>query len=143
MANVFVVVMMLSAMNLNYSNKMEAKKTVNQIKQLKTDSTIVYIVPSWVAYLYAYHYDRAIFLDYKNFEERLQVENIYVLSSVEDLDSVQYKDAGDIILFEGWNNMSQVDPEFKIINKLEYEFGEIDNTIRNWGYTVYHISKQN
>ncbi|HPR31895.1 MAG TPA: glycosyltransferase family 39 protein [Prolixibacteraceae bacterium] len=137
----FVVLLMLSSIDLYYSNKMEAEKTVRFIKENKSDSTLVYVVPPWVAYVFAYHYDLDIFKDYRNFDERLHLENIYLLSSASGMDTSLFQNASDILLLDGWGNMSYVDPELTIMNSLESNFGTMDQQTIFQSYGVYHFSK--
>jgi uncharacterized membrane protein len=138
-----IVILMVSSTNLNFSNRMEAKNTASYIKDHKSDSTQVYIVPHWIGYVFTYHYNIEIFTDYINYTKNLNDDNIFLISSVNDIDTIKLKTATDVLLLDGWNNMSDVDPDYQIMKILNRQFNEPDQTIRNHGYNIYHYSRWN
>lgn len=136
----FYIFLMIVSCNLNYSQKLDSKKVVSYIETHKTDSTLVYIAPPWIDLVFTYHFNIEVFKDYKNYKTSLNDNNIFSISSADDIDISKLMKASDVFLLDGWDNMSVVDPYNTIIKTLNTQFGILDTTISYRGYRIFHFS---
>lgn len=130
---------MTLTLDINYSYNYEASKSVSLIKHNKSKSTVVFIVPFYVDPIFMYHYNIAIFKDYRNYKNRLQQENIFVINSPTEIDTIKMKKYDEVLLYEGWGQMPAIDPDNTILNKLSEKFNSNYNLINLNGYTIYQF----
>lgn len=129
--------LMIYYTDLNHSLKLESTNMVSYVKKNKDDLTLVYIYPVWIDVVFMYHYNRDIFVDYRNSYKRLENDNIYMISSADDIPKDKIAFASDIILIEGWDNTLSVDAH-EIFRKVTQNSMVLDTSIVFCGYKVFH-----
>lgn len=134
---VLCVCTMFATINLKSSYDMKASEAVAVVKNYKTTTTRVYILPKWMSRVFSYHYKRELILDYKNTEDRLNKDNIFLIDSVAEIDTSRFANVSNVLLFEGWNNLALLDPQNKIYNTLHQKFKKATIISRVSGYSVY------
>ncbi|HEX7415311.1 MAG TPA: hypothetical protein VF411_14805, partial [Bacteroidia bacterium] len=68
------------------------------IKQEKTNHTITLVQPKDMCALFAYYYDKAIFMDYYNTEVDLNKQHIYTILGADDLKAIDFTKYDKLIL---------------------------------------------
>ena len=130
--------LMIINTDLNYSYKFESSKAVSLIHKLKTDSTRVYIFPSWIELIFAYHYNIEAFKDFGNFKQDLAKDHVFIISSANDIDTVN-TNISEVLLFHGWSAFTNDDKDHSLMNALVKKFGPMD-TIANYNsYEIYRF----
>lgn len=135
----FCTFLMLLSTNLKYSPRLESKSAVSYILKHKSDSTLVYIFPPWIDIVFTYHYNIDAFKDYAHYTKYLYDNNIFVLSTANDINLPKLVQASDVYLIDGWNGLSMKDPNNSILSVLYHRFGALDKTIHFNGYVVHHF----
>jgi mannosyltransferase len=134
---VIICLLFVLTVKPDITNKRDVKDTIAKIKELKTSNTIIYFCPDWFDLNFAYYYNINYFKAYddKNIKNKihhyLHLENIFPISSYNQIDPNLSKYADKIIYLDAAANFSY--PENKIKNELDacyrmvnkYEFYEI------------------
>jgi len=68
------------------------------IKKEKTTHTITLVQTRDMGDLFAYYYNRDVFTDYKNVDADLNKENIYLISGIESLKTIDFTKYNKVIL---------------------------------------------
>lgn len=90
----------------NMTNKSNVKETVEKIKELKTNNTIVYFCPDWFELNFAYYYNIKYFKDYDDVNiknkiyQYLHSENVFPINSYNQIDTNLIKFADKIIYLD-------------------------------------------
>jgi mannosyltransferase len=85
------------------SNKRNVRETVQHIREIRSDSSIVIVCPHYFAYNFAYYYDPKTFSDTSNLDDYLKIdrglgnENVYC---IDHIDAVDLKDYSHIIFLD-------------------------------------------
>ena len=106
----------------NKTNKREVRETVQLVKQLENDETLVLVAPMHFSLNFIYYYDRELF-NYSDIElakRKLNERNLYCINSLEWVD---YKSAKRIVLVDAASNFSA--PNNNILNTLNTEFNVV------------------
>jgi hypothetical protein len=88
--------------SMNYRDAMPV------IKKLQSPTTVILAETKDMAPLFSYYYDKAIFTDYYNMVSRLNDNNIFFVSSAEDVKMLDLKKYNKIILTQSFD---MVNPE--------------------------------
>ena len=72
-----LVALMACTSNFNSGNTRNDDQFVKEIISKKTEKTAVILCPDWYFMTFSYHYDRAIFDDYRNSKTKLEAHNIF------------------------------------------------------------------
>ncbi len=102
----YVVTSLICLLSLYSFNKIDFKtpKPMNYrdsmvlIKKEKTPSTLTLVETKDMESLFAYYYDKEIFLDYKNLKTRLNENNIHLISGMQDLQGIDFERYDKLIL---------------------------------------------
>lgn len=107
----------------NKTNKREVRETVQLVKQLENNETLVLVAPVHFSLNFIYYYDRELFKysDIELAEKKLNERNLYCINSLEGVD---YKSAKRIVLVDAASNFSA--PDNNILNTLNREFNQVN-----------------
>jgi mannosyltransferase len=107
----------------NKTNKREVRETVQLVKQLENDKTLVLVAPVHFSLNFIYYYDRELFKypDIELAKKKLSEHNLYCINSLEWVD---YKSAKRIVLVDAASNFSA--PNNNILNTLNAEFNQVN-----------------
>jgi mannosyltransferase len=130
---------MLKYIDLNYSYGFQGAKVVTIVRENKTDSTAVFLVPPWTSLTFTYHYDINAFKDFGNYEKHLNVNNIFVVSTVKDIDTSHLTHFSNALLLDGWHDMKIADPNKTILHMLKQRFGNMDTLARLNSCDIYNF----
>lgn len=126
----------------NITNKRSVKETVQKIKEIKNDSTMVVINPYHFVLNFAYYYDLEIFKNikqndtYSSIEKELVAQNIFATYNILDL---KYSKYNHIIFLDASANLSN--PQNSMVNELLKEY-TIVNTYKFYEvFMVYELRK--
>lgn len=120
----------------NMTNKRNVRETVEKIKALKTNRTIVYFCPDYFELNFAYYYNIEYFKDYddnnkNNIYQHLHSENIFPINSFNQIDTnlinlgdkLIYLDASADFSYPNNNIKIELDLNFHLKN--QYNFHEV------------------
>ena len=112
------VLAMLVTFNLYPLERERPRDIAQEARKLHNRNSLVLISPEWYGYNFAYHYDIETFIDYKNFNARLQDDGVLLLRDVEQIPDL--RDRKTVIYIDAWAEL--VDPELSVITALRKEF---------------------
>lgn len=132
-----VIIMYAITTKPNISNKRNVEETINKVKTLKNNQTVVYFCPSWFDMNFIYYYNLKCFKNYNsksvkaNMHKYLTEENIYPINNQSQIDSIQLQEFERILFLDAGADFSF--PNNDILQKLKdnavlenkYEFEEI------------------
>jgi len=118
----------------NVSNNRNTKDTVEKIKSMMTEETVVYFCPPWFDHNFLYYYDSSLFRDVdpdkqkKKMHSLLKKENIYPIYNknglhselIKESDKVIYLDAGADFGVPNNQIIQQLESECTLVEKHEY-----------------------
>jgi 4-amino-4-deoxy-L-arabinose transferase-like glycosyltransferase len=136
------VCFMFITVNPKYSYGFQGAKAVSIIRENKTDSTGVLIVPGWISLTFSYHYDINMFKDFGKYQNRLNNDNIFIAGTAKDMDTSRMKGFAEILLLDGWDGMRLTDPNRTILQELNKRFGKVDTIALINFYKIYRFRKK-
>jgi hypothetical protein len=128
---VLCIFLMIISSDLNSSHGLNSKHAVTLIRKNKSDSTIVFVAPKWIGMVFTYHYNIVAFEDYRHYEKYLNKDNVFVISTANEINLSRLAKASDAILLDGWNNLADTDPNKIIFKTLIHKFGTVDTIVWN------------
>lgn len=117
----FICLLFIVTVKPNKTNKREVRETVQLVKQLENDQTLVLVAPVHFSLNFIYYYDRALFRssDIELVKKKLSERRLYCINSLEGID---YSSAKRIVLVDAASNFSA--PNNNILNTLNAEFNQ-------------------
>lgn len=117
----FICLLFVVSVKPNKTNKREVRETVELVKQLENDSTLVLVAPVHFSLNFIYYYDRALFQESNSEKVRNELgkRSLYCINSLENID---YKNRKRIVLVDAASNFSA--PNNNILNTLNAEFNQ-------------------
>jgi len=118
----------------NISNNRNTKDTVEKIKSMMTEETVVYFCPPWFDHNFLYYYDSSLFRDVdsdkqkKKMHSLLRKENIHPIYNKNGLHSDLIKSSKKVIYLDAGANfgvpnnqiMQQLESECTLVEKHKY-----------------------
>jgi hypothetical protein len=101
-------------------NKRRLKEVVTFISTHKGPHTSVILCPPWLEYGFSYHYNPHIFSNADSMRILLNMESVYPVNNIANLDSVKLAESDEVLLFE--EGMKLTDPDQSLVNYLNMEF---------------------
>lgn len=123
----------------NKTNKREVRETVQLVKQLENDKTLVLVAPVHFSLNFIYYYDRELFKypDIELAKKKLSEHNLYCINSLEWVD---YKSAKRIVLVDAASNFSA--PNNNILNTLNAEFNQVNKHHIEEIFDIYEFTSK-
>lgn len=117
----FICLLFIVSVKPNKTNKREVRETVQLVKELENDSTLVLVAPVHFSLNFIYYYDRDLFRepDGEKVRNELGKKSLYCINSLENID---YKNRKRIVLVDAASNFSA--PNNNILNTLNAEFNQ-------------------
>ncbi|MGV3613498.1 MAG: glycosyltransferase family 39 protein [Fluviicola sp.] len=117
----FICLLFVVTIKPNKTNKREVRETVQLVKKLENDQTLVLVAPDHFTLNFIYYYDRELFQssDIESAKKQLHQRKLYCINSLEGID---YKGAKRIVLVDAASNFSA--PDNNILNTLNTEFNQ-------------------
>ena len=117
----FICLLFIVSVKPNKTNKREVRETVQLVKELENDSTLVLVAPVHFSLNFIYYYDRDLFRepDGEKVRSELGKKSLYCINSLENID---YKNRKRIVLVDAASNFSA--PNNNILNTLNAEFNQ-------------------
>lgn len=119
--------------NANISTSRRPDLLVEQVKQIMTDESIVYVCPKWEVPTFCYYYNQSIFKDYNNTEERLNEENIFFIYTSAEVEKAEVESFQKVIIVDNHNSLIT---ETKDVFDIEQRFN-LTEEIEIYPYNVY------
>ncbi len=118
----FICLLFIVSVKPNKTNKREVRETVQLVKELENDSTLVLVAPVHFSLNFIYYYDRDLFResDGEKIKNGLAEQSLYCINSLEGID---YKNRKRIVLVDAASNFSA--PNNNILNTLNAEFNQV------------------
>lgn len=115
----FICLLFIVSVKPNKSNKREVRETVELVKSLENDSTLVLVAPIHFSLNFIYYYDRPLFqtADNKVVLDGLSKNSLHCINSLGNLD---YRSWKRIVLVDAASNFSA--PNNNILNTLNAEY---------------------
>lgn len=115
----FISLLFLVTVKPDKTNKREVKETVQLVKQLENDQTLVLVAPVHFSLNFIYYYDRNLFQhpDPEFVKRKLAERRLYCINNLE---WIAYKSAKHLVLVDAASNFSA--PDNNILNTLNAEF---------------------
>jgi mannosyltransferase len=134
-----ICLLFLVTVKPNKTNKREVRETVQLIKQLENDSTLVLVAPVHLSMNFIYYYDRALFQNTNReiVQNELAKRSLYCINSLE---SVDYKKWKRIVLLDAASNFSA--PNNNILNTLNTEFNQVKKYHIEEIFDIYEFERR-
>jgi uncharacterized membrane protein len=131
---IIICVLFIATTKPNITNKRNVKETVEKVKEIKNENTLVLICPQHFIINFVYYYDIEMFKDYNtkniyaNIDTDLKNENIYGINNISEINFKKYNnivflDAAANFSFPNNNINNELDANYSLKN--EYKFYEI------------------
>ncbi len=119
----FFSLISFSRINFHPAKSINYRSAVVTIKRLQTEETLTLIETRDVGHLFAYYYDRNIFTDFKNMSNRLEKKGIYLISSEEDLITIDFSKYNRLVLAQTFEDINPGDKKLVkfISDKFKYK----------------------
>lgn len=132
----FICLLFIVSVKPNKSNKREVRETVQLVKMLENDSTLVLVAPVHFSLNFIYYYDRALFRnpDSEFVQKELSKRSLYCINSLEGID---YKNRKRIVLVDAASNFSA--PNNNILSTLQSEFQQTNKQHIEEIFDVYEF----
>ncbi|TSJ45520.1 glycosyltransferase family 39 protein [Fluviicola chungangensis] len=116
-----ICLLFLVTVKPNKTNKREVRETVQLVKQLEGNNTLVLVAPVHFSLNFIYYYDRHLFQfpDTELIQKKLNERSVYCINGLEGLD---YKSRKHIVLVDAASNFSA--PGNNILNTLNATFNQ-------------------
>nr|WP_294857951.1 glycosyltransferase family 39 protein [uncultured Fluviicola sp.] len=123
----------------NKTNKREVRETVQLVKQLENDQTLVLVAPVHFSLNFIYYYDQELFKysDIELAKKKLNERRLYCINSLEGID---YKSAKRIVLVDAASNFSA--PNNNILNTLNAEFNQVNKHHIEEIFDIYEFTSK-
>jgi len=134
----FFLMGMTFSFHINPYNKRDTAKAVAFVKANKEKEDIVLVCPDYYYYAFTYHYNTAIFGDYKQTIKLLQDDNVFLISSKTDVIlTLHNHKSKKVIYFQSVSAF--VDPQNEIFKYLSqsFEIQEKRNFFEIYTVTVF------
>jgi len=134
-----ICLLFVASVKPNKSNKREVRETVELVKSLENDSTLVLVAPVHFSLNFIYYYDRSLFekSDDKFIQNELNKRQLYCINSLEGVD---YKAWKRIVLVDAASNFSA--PNNNILNTLNTEYNQTGKQHIEEIFDVYEFEKR-
>ncbi len=115
----FICLLFIVTVKPDKTNKREVRETVQLVKQLENNETLVLVAPVHFSLNFIYYYDRNLFRlsDTELVRRKLSEQQLYCINSLE---GINYQSAKRIVLVDAASNFSA--PNNNILNTLNNEF---------------------
>ncbi len=135
----FICLLFIITVKPNKTNKRKVRETVQLVKQLENDQTLVLIAPDHFTLNFIYYYDRELFKskDVEGAKKQLHERKLYCINSLEGVD---YKHAKRIILVDAASNFSA--PNNNILNTLNAEFNQTNKQHVEEIFDIYEFASK-
>lgn len=135
----FICLLFIVSVKPNKSNKREVRETVQLVKSLENDSTLVLVAPVHFSLNFIYYYDRTLFQNPDNelVQRELNKRSLYCINSLENVD---YKNRKRIVLVDAASNFSA--PDNNILNTLQTEFRETNKQHIEEIFDIYEFEQK-
>ena len=115
--------------NPNVTNQRDTKGAIQQVLNLKTDRTIIYLCPDWFDLNFTYYYNKEIFQKKINpsksqLHTALKKDNIYPIKGKEDIDLSLLSNVDQVIFLDAAADFCY--PENRIQPFLSSQLNQID-----------------
>lgn len=126
----------------NITNKRNVKETVQKIKEIKNDSTMVVINPYHFVLNFAYYYDLEIFKKikqndtYSAIEKELVAQNIFATYNILDINYSKYS---HILFLDAAANLTN--PQNPMVNELLKEYTIVNTYMFYEVFMIYELRK--
>lgn len=137
---ILFTVIMAATFKTNVDNKREFTETVDFIKPRISNGTGVIICPPWLEYGFAYHYDQALFQDYRNLHSNLVIKKILPVRNLQELDTGRIINDNEILFFEEWSALT--DPQNTLQGFLNRHFSLDRTTVFPETFKVHHFIRR-
>ena len=114
-------------------------ETVQLVKQLENDQTLVLVAPVHFSLNFIYYYDRDLFKysDIELAKKKLSERQLYCINSLEGID---YKSAKRIVLVDAASNFSA--PDNNILNTLNAAFNQVNKHHIEEIFDIYEFTSK-
>lgn len=135
----FICLLFIVTVKPNKTNKREVRETVQLVKNLENDSTLVLVAPVHFSLNFIYYYDRDLFRlsDGELIRKKLSERRLYCINSLEGID---YKSAKRIVLVDAASNFSA--PNNHILNTLNTEFNQTNKHHIEEIFDIYEFEQK-
>lgn len=127
-----IIVLFISTVKPNISNKRNVKETIDKIKETKDSNTLVLLSPSYFLINFAYYYDIETFKNYNedsiysNIITSLKLENVYGVNNIDEIDVKKWKrivflDAASSFSFPYNNIKKELDANYALVNQNHFQ----------------------
>lgn len=134
-ATVFLVSMCITV-EINPDNDRRMKEWVEQVRSLKSPTTLVLLSPDYASLGFAYHYNREHFKDYKNTLALLNKENIFPVNSADAAQSHLGKGSGDCLYLDAGSEF--IDPSRSVFKTIAARYAHHQEY---FVYKIYYIHR--
>lgn len=111
LAAILAVFLLFSTMRIDWRTpkSMDYRGALHLIKALRKENTPVLVETRDVAALFSYYYDKNLFTDYGNMENRMREKGIYPIANTEDVKAVDLAKSGKVILTQTFEELNPDD----------------------------------
>lgn len=136
-ATILISLCFFLKMKINVKKPIDYRSAMPTIKRIKDriEGIPVLVETRDIGFLFAYYYDRDIFRDYKGMEEKLREQNIFLVSTKDDLEAMGIERFDKVLLVQTYDNINPGDKE--LVRRIGYQSAVYVNY---WDYAQVHIT---
>ncbi|MGZ3862326.1 MAG: glycosyltransferase family 39 protein [Bacteroidia bacterium] len=136
-ATIFLSLIFYLKMKTDVKKPMDYRTAMHTIKQLKKreKDMIVLVETRDIGFLFAYYYDRKIFEDFQGMEDRLKEQNIFLVSTKDDLEALGLERFDKILLVQTFDELNPGDKG--IMKRIGQQ---TTRYVNYWSYARVHIT---
>jgi hypothetical protein len=135
----FICLLFIVTVKPDKTNKREVRETVQLVKQLENEHTLVLVAPVHFSLNFLYYYDQHLFrlADPEYVQKKLSERSLYCINSLEGID---YKGRKRIVLVDAASNFSA--PGNNILPTLQSEFNQTNKYHIEEIFDIYEFEHQ-
>jgi len=126
--------------DMHTPRSMDYRNALYLVKALQKNNTPVLVETPDVAALFSYYYDRNIFADYGNMENRLREKNVFVVAGANDAKAIGLERTDRIVLTQTFEDV-KVEADKELMKFLSENFRQKVTTKYYRGITINVYSK--
>jgi mannosyltransferase len=132
--------MFVFSFNPKKNNKRNVRETVEWVKKIKSDQTVIYICADWFDLNFIYYYNQEVFKNYdkndskKHINKYLKSQKIYPINSYSQIQTTHYESADKVIFLDA--AAYSTFPENKIKEHLNLIF---DLKSHHYFYEIFNV----
>ncbi|MGZ3865110.1 MAG: glycosyltransferase family 39 protein [Bacteroidia bacterium] len=124
-------------LKMDVKKPMDYRAAMHTIKRIKSriKGIPVLVETKDIGFLFAYYYDLNIFHDNKAMEDRLKEQNIFLVSTKEDVEAMGLERFDKVLLVQTYDEVNPGDKQ--LVRRVGYQ---LNSYVNYWNYSQVHLT---